>query len=353
MIREFRPLRSSFGAILITLLHQAKKLAQFPGTSTAICSFMKTENQIWRVKTHNNSRWLVVSCAWSHIRQAGWCCIPLLANRSAIQSLCFTASQIKNLQRKGAQLRHTFLHGVNLIEPTKQASYVDLLVYIPYWVSFQRYWSGTSCCKITPSIWSQSTRYSIKTSTGRPPLISDTQRLLERAWATVLDFTILLGIDWNRFGAISAKVFPSNHLSFKKRIVSPFPRTEAVAMLNKAWAFRGTWICRPAQGQDASVFCAHSHLHCKAHPKNSKLCMPIPPYSKGCCTFSQETKQLPPFACSWPFQRKPHLFLYIALMTHLGESSAIKWCITEAVNTTLVKISRPALFSKEAFQLGR
>uniref|UniRef100_A0A0A9DSN0 Uncharacterized protein n=1 Tax=Arundo donax TaxID=35708 RepID=A0A0A9DSN0_ARUDO len=51
--------------------------------------------------------------------------------------------------------------------------------------------------------------------------------------------------------------------------------------------------------------------------------MPKPPYWIGRHTRCQETRQLPPFACSCPFQRNPHLPLSIALRTHLGRSIEI------------------------------
>jgi len=112
----------------MTLPHQAEKVEEFTGTSTTRLRCEKTKVQICLVKTQDNSRWGAVSCAWSQNRHAGGCCRPLLASRSAVHNRCLIASQTKNLQRKGAQLFQILFHGINFIEPTKRASYADLLV---------------------------------------------------------------------------------------------------------------------------------------------------------------------------------------------------------------------------------
>jgi hypothetical protein len=46
--------------------------------------------------------------------------------------------------------------------------------------------------------------------------------------------------------------------------------------------------------------------------------IPWPPRSMGRWTFSQATKQQPPFACSLPFHIKPLLILLINLIKHFG-----------------------------------
>jgi hypothetical protein len=50
------------------------------------------------------------------------CCSPRLAGRSAVQILPFNANQMKNLQRRDAQLRQILRHAANFMEPTKKAS---------------------------------------------------------------------------------------------------------------------------------------------------------------------------------------------------------------------------------------
>jgi hypothetical protein len=91
------------------------------GKSMTRFRYWKIKNQIWRVNTHDRRCW-AVSCAWSHRRQASGCCSPRLARQSAVQILPFKANQMKNLQRRGAQLRQILRHAGNFMEPTKKAS---------------------------------------------------------------------------------------------------------------------------------------------------------------------------------------------------------------------------------------
>lgn len=115
--------------------------------------------------------------------------------------------------------------------------------------------------------------------------------------------------DLNRLGANSEMVFLFNHQSAWKRVDSPLPTVVSTAIWNRAWALCGTWIGRPAQGQEGSIFWAHNHRILRTQPRVWRLWIPKPPYSRGCWTLTQETRQLLPLACSWHCQRKPRCLL--------------------------------------------
>ena len=135
--------------------------------------------------------------------------------------------------------------GVNLMLPRKRALYADLLLYSPKVVSFHLCWSGISGCKTKPSTRSQMYKYSLSTCTDNAPLISATQHLLSKAWATVRCFTARLGISLHKFGASSDKVLPCNHLSNQNLVDFPLPTMVSTATLKSVLVFRGTWIGKP------------------------------------------------------------------------------------------------------------
>ncbi|KAJ1257407.1 hypothetical protein BS78_K057700, partial [Paspalum vaginatum] len=80
--------------------------------------------------------------------------------------------------------------------------------------------------------------------------------------------------------------------------------------------------------------------------------IPSPPTRRGRCTLVQETRQLPPRACSWPFHRKPLLNLSMALIIHFGRSSAVIRWIRVVVSTALTTTNLPARFKSGAFHPG-
>ena len=147
----------------------------------------------------------------------------------------------------GAQLLQMCFQGVNLMLPRKRALYADLLLYSPKVVSFHLCWSGISGCKTKPSTRSQMYKYSLSTCTDKAPLISATQRLLSKAWATVRRFTARLGISLHKFGASSDKVLPCNHLSNQNLVDSPLPTMVSTATLKRALTYCGTWIGKLVQ----------------------------------------------------------------------------------------------------------
>ena len=85
-----------------------------------------------------------------------------------------------------------------------------------------------------------------------------------------------------------------------------FPSTlTAAASRAKALGWDGS--SRLLHGRSAQVFFCQCHLACKAHAITSRLGIPSPPRSRGLMTFSHETKQQPPLACS-PSLSKENLF---------------------------------------------
>jgi len=149
-------------------------------------------------------------------------------------------------------------------------------------------------------------KYSLSTCTDKAPLISATQHLLSKAWATVCCFTARLGISLHKFGASSDKVLPCNHLSNQNLVDFPLPTMVSTATLKSVLVYRGTWIGKPVQECDVSVFRAQNHQTQSALPRASRLWIPRPSYCRRCWTCSQDTRQFPPFAFSWPCQRNPH-----------------------------------------------
>lgn len=181
---------------------------------------------------------------------------------------------------------------------------------------------------------------------------------LKRAWETVLVFTTLFGIVWCKLGTVSSIVFLPIQPTIWPEII--YGRLAS----SMYWIFCHFNHClgflryllppiwSPTQGLEGSVFWAKSHLICRAQPKVSRLCMSGPPHSSGYWTVSHETRQFPPFTCSWPFHWKLLRFLSIALITHLGRSVEIALWMTGSQNHGFM-ISRPPLFINEAFQPGR
>jgi hypothetical protein len=121
IIKELRPLRTSFGTALITFLHHPeKRLTEGSGTNCIKPKSWKIDAQTWREKTQPTSKWLIVSLAWSQNGQTSGWGRPCLARRSAVQHRLCSTSQMKNLQHRGAQLFQILLHGLNLMVPTKK-----------------------------------------------------------------------------------------------------------------------------------------------------------------------------------------------------------------------------------------
>jgi hypothetical protein len=122
IIKELRPLRASFGTALITFLHHPEKRpTERSGANCTIPRSWKIETQTWRANTQPTKRWLIVSSAWSQRGQTSGCGRPCFAKLSAVQHRLWTTNQMKNLQRRGAQLFQILLQGLNLIVPMKKA----------------------------------------------------------------------------------------------------------------------------------------------------------------------------------------------------------------------------------------
>ena len=116
-------------------------------------------------------------------------------------------------------------------------------------------------------------------------------------------------------GARSCKRQPWIHRSVQNNVFSPLPTEVTTEIANIANVCICTGI---SQGRFGLVFSIQSHLICRAHPITSRLWMPNPPNSSGHMTFSQATRQHPPFASFLPSYKKPLLILSIAWMNHLG-----------------------------------
>jgi len=145
------------------------------------------------VNTHDKRRCWAVSCAWSHRGQASGCGSPRLVRRSAVKILPFNANQMKNLQRRGAQLRQILCHAANFMEPTKKASVSGLaaicttLGKLPSKMFLNFLLQDHSIQQVpNPKIVQQNWD-------SESPFYVRRQTLLFRACATVLDLTTLLG----------------------------------------------------------------------------------------------------------------------------------------------------------------
>ena len=74
-------------------------------------------NQTSLVKTQSTSKWCTDSSCWSHKGQlSGWS-IPWRASRSAVQHRLRDASQMKYLQRGGAQVFQILVAGSKVVAP--------------------------------------------------------------------------------------------------------------------------------------------------------------------------------------------------------------------------------------------
>ena len=283
MIRLLRPLREPLGTPLMMPHHQLeKRILDHWGGKDSRSSFCKIRVQICRANTHEmRMRW-IFSSAWSQSGHAGGWGSPRLARQSAVQHQLLMDNQTKNLHHKGAQLLQTCFQGANLMLPRKKALYADLLLYVPVIHSFHLCWSGTVGCKTRSSTSPQINRYSLSTSTVKAPLISATQHLLSKAWATVCCFTARLGISLHKFGASSDKVLPCNHLSNQNLVDFPLPTMVSTATLKSVLVYRGTWIGKPVQECDVSVFRAQNHQTQSALPRASRLWIPRPSYCRRC-----------------------------------------------------------------------
>lgn len=104
----------------------------------------------------------------------------------------------------------------------------------------------------------------------------------------------------------------------QNNVLAPFPVDVTTEMANTAKLLECTAISRPAHGQSDRVFSNQSHRIWYAQPMISRLWIPRPPRSMSLLTFSQATRQQPPFTSFLPFHRNPFLILSIALMNHFG-----------------------------------
>lgn len=119
-------------------------------------------------------------------------------------------------------------------------------------------------------------------------------------------------------------VLPCTQRSVQNKVFSPLPMEIFTAASKRACAIFGTCRGRLAHGRVLSVLCNQSHLTRSAQPRRSRLCTPMLSYIIGIWTRDQDTIQLPPWACSCPFHKKP-LPLSIALITQRGRSEAYHW----------------------------
>ena len=188
------------------------------------------------------------------------------------------------------------------------------------WSSIPRL-SSSKCWK--PWTQSHSFKYSMILVQLSPPRIAETQASLVNASATVCLLQILGGTHAKTLGARFSTEQPCTHLSVQKRVVFPFPNSVLTAAASRAKALGWDGSSRLFHGRSARVFFYQCHLACKAHAITSRLGIPSPPRSRGLMTFSHETKQQPPLACSLPFQRNSLLNLPIALVNHFGTLMAI------------------------------
>jgi hypothetical protein len=155
--------------------------------------------------------------------------------------------------------------------------------------------------------------------------MSLTHFLFWSAWDTVRLLAVHFETVLNMLWVTCAKVLSSNQRSVQNRNIIFFPLLAKASntTFERAWAFCGAWIERPAHGLEGSVFCAHNLHILIVQPKRSRLWIPSPPYSRGRCTLSHMTKQLSPFVYSCPLHRSPHFFLSIALRHHFERSMEI------------------------------
>ena len=166
-----------------------------------------------------------------------------------------------------------------------------------------------SSCSESWKPWTQShsCRYSMIPIQLSPPLIAETQASLVNASATVCLLRILGGTHAKTLGARFSTEQPCTHLSIQKRVLFPFPNSVLTAAASRAKALGWDGSSRLFHGLSAQVFFCQCHLACKAHAITSRLGIPSPPRSRGLMTFSHETKQQPPLACS-PSLSKENLF---------------------------------------------
>jgi hypothetical protein len=168
-----------------------------------------------------------------------------------------------------------------------------------------------------------------------------------RACPTV---TFLLVQNLNKVGAMSAMLCPSSHGSFQNFIFCRSPREKTTAELKRSLALSSIWSGRCSHGFASSFQVCHSQRTLKARPLACKSGIPSPPYSFGLQIAPHITKQLPPFAISSLFQRKPRRSLSIALMSQIGGSMTYSWKIIMATTPLFHPLTFPASLSNAGWR---
>jgi len=186
----------------------------------------------------------------------------------------------------------------------------------------------------------------------RLPDMSLTHLLFTKASCTDLLFLILTVIWLTKVGARVDIDCPWIQRSVQNRVREPSPTVVWTEAEKRASTLEWTLNKKSAQGLSGWVFLSQSHLRFKAHPRTSRLWIPRPPMLSGLQTLAQPTEQWPPLISFLPFHKKPLRILSIALITHLGHWSTIRWWIGMAVSTDLTKVSRPAVWMRADFHPG-